>query len=146
MSVEPSPSQKKESLIDKRLFYFLFHDLGYDVSEPPELLTSSYHWYSAYLTMKFIQSWELVSKVVVNIAGPPTVSLNSHDSAILTRILLVIFEVFEVPNFAIVDIVDRLYNEGLAKYTDENRSDANQFVFAVVGWLSKLSFSKTQAV
>lgn len=43
-------------------------------------------------------------------------------------------------DLALSDIVGELYNEQLLRYTDPDRSNANQLVLASVGWISGLLF------
>ena len=40
-------------------------------------------------------------------------------------------------NFALTDIVDKLYNDNVLRETDDHRSLANQLVLASIGWISE---------
>jgi hypothetical protein len=122
------------NLINDQLFTCLYGDV--DSFQPSELLLDPYYWYCRYLTEKLLGSWDQVYRIVIGVSKQAATS-SSSNGAILTTLLCAIIGEFKRQNLALPEIVDELYNRHLLRYTDQERTDANQLVFTIIGWLSK---------
>lgn len=103
--------------------------------EPPaeRQIQTACSWYIEFLEFKIKQSWNpLLLPVVKNIG---TCS-SDEDLSVAFHLLEIIALEFNRVNLALIDILDKLYNDELLKETDDDRSHANQLVFAAFGWMS----------
>lgn len=72
-----------------------------------------------------------------SVETPPS----NKDMSIAFQIFkIVVLQLRNREFLALSNIVDELYNEQLLRYTDPDRSNANQLVLASVGWISGLLF------
>jgi hypothetical protein len=60
-------------------------------------------------------------------------------SAAFAVLTTIVRESSERESLALTNLVDKLYNENELRYTDEERSLANQLAFAAFGWISRLN-------
>jgi hypothetical protein len=68
---------------------------------------------------------------------------SKEDISIAFQIFKIVVVQLKKRDLALSNIVDALYNEGnegLLRYTDPDRSNANQLVLASLGWISGLLF------
>jgi hypothetical protein len=71
---------------------------------------------------------------------------SNEDMSIAFQIFKIVVLQLRHRDLALSDIVDALYNEGnegLLRYTDPDRSNANQLVLASLGWISGLIFAES---
>lgn len=97
-------------------------------------------WYSRYLRSKFHHHWHLLVQALAGLEDNSTVPA-SGDLVVVYEFVLVVVKLLKYrKDLALVDIVDELSNRNLLKtQLDEERAVPNQIVFAVVGWLSKIT-------
>ncbi len=69
----------------------------------------------------------------------------NEDMSIAFQIFKIVVLKLRSRDLALTDIVDELYNRKLLRYTDSDRSNANQLVLASIGWISGLIFVKFSA-
>jgi len=102
-------------------------------------LTMAYKWYIEYLESKIREAWiPLFRRVLLNIRQYSDVP-NGHDIATAFEFFTAVVLAFGRKDLALVEIVDEVYNKGLLKDSedeDDERSAANQLVFAAIGWIS----------
>jgi len=108
--------------------------------EPGDELKEACAWYMNFLEFKIREAWpNLFVPVLRNpVAAAATQSAPSNeDLAIAFQILQTILRELSREGLALINIVDKLYNEHLLRETDDERSHANQLVFASLGWISE---------
>ena len=72
----------------------------------------------------------------------PCVDIPSHrDVSIAFNFFTAVVKTLKKADLALVQIVDKLYNDGILRDTDDERSHAKQLVFAAFGWMSTLSLN-----
>jgi hypothetical protein len=135
LSVAPqsleSPSELIHSVTGKRVH------LGNHPN--PTALTLACTWYLAFLEFKILEAWNtLLAPVLANVNPKPT-SPCKDDICLAFQFLTEVVRVLGRKEVALVDIVDAMYNRGLLHDTDDDRSKANQLVFATLGWISMLN-------
>jgi hypothetical protein len=115
---------------------FLAEILGLELGEKPrEELKGACAWYMNFLEFKVRQAWKplfipVLRGTIGNEEAPPP---NNEDFSLTFEILKTIVEALGRENLALTDILDKLYNENLFKEADDDRSHANQLVFAALG-------------
>lgn len=103
-----------------------------------DLLETACEWYLSFLESRIREAWAyLICPVVVD-TNPFSDQPSSGDMAGTFRFLTAMVSEFRREELALVQIVDTLYNSGILKETDDDRSHANQLVFAAFGWISEL--------
>lgn len=118
-------------------------DAFLDAITGPDLRSSNLplacDWYTSFIKSKIEEAWTpLFKPVLVGIC----VDCEPCEACIgiAFKCLQTIVSVFPQRNLALVDIVDKLYNEGVWKEADEDtaydESNANQLAFAAFGWIS----------
>jgi len=102
-------------------------------------LTLAYKWYIRYLECKIKKAWiPLFRRVLLNVRQYSDVP-NGDDIATAFDFFTAVVLAFGRKDLALVEIVDEVYNKGLLKESedeDDERSAANQLVFAAIGWIS----------
>lgn len=72
-------------------------------------------------------------------ANPLTDEPCSEELSVAFAVLkTIVGESSQRESLALTNLVDALYNENDLRYTDEERSLANQLAFAAFGWISTL--------
>jgi hypothetical protein len=98
-------------------------------------------WHSTYLESKIREAWIPLFRPVLFGVNRRAAAPSEDDISASFRILAAIVREFTRKDLVLVEIVDELYNQRLLEDTDQDRSDANQLVFACVGWISMLQGS-----
>ncbi|KAE8450803.1 hypothetical protein EG329_005716 [Mollisiaceae sp. DMI_Dod_QoI] len=106
-------------------------------AEQPEIHDAC-TWYIESLERKIAESWVTLFRPVLKDTDPVGERPRRQDLASAFEIMTIIVAELERENLALIELVDRLYNEDLLEETDEERSCANQMVFAMFGWISGL--------
>ena len=131
---KPLRSATQSSLIGANLF-----DTLQGPALKSETLVTANEWYSRFLTRKILEAWPLVAEVVLDV--PQTApDLEFGDYGLqnaLTIVLCQVLRTMDRRDLALVEITDELYNCGLLKQTNLERTEALQLAFAMVGWLSR---------
>jgi len=102
-------------------------------------LTSAGGWYTSSLRCRISDAWvSLFSRVLNDIDVSATRPSNQDRDIAFVFLAAVASECRDRENLALTDIVDKMYNDGLLRDTDDARSEAYQLVFACIGWISYL--------
>lgn len=103
---------------------------------PSVVLQHAYVWYVNFLECKIIEAWETLFSHVLrdtgNCAKFPGADALSNAFQMLEMIVIELTR----EHLALTDVVDQLYNKSILRYTDPERSHANQLLFASIGWIS----------
>jgi hypothetical protein len=100
--------------------------------------TSARGWYTSFLRQRISEAWiSLISPVLDGVDVLATRPSKQDLEIAFSFLAAVALECRDRENLALTDIVDKMYNEGLLKDTDDARSEAYQLVFACIGWISK---------
>jgi hypothetical protein len=102
-------------------------------------LTLSYNWYAAFLVFKVKEAWSTLLSPVLAKVNTAVTKPCDHDISIAFSFLTAIVLQLDRKELALVEIVDEMYNQELLRFTDDDRSRANQLVFAALGWISMMS-------
>jgi hypothetical protein len=94
-------------------------------------------WYIGFLKSKITKAWGTLFSPVLRDADNPFVNLLCDQAPPIAFIILetIVLELRR-ENLALTDVVDKLYNNKMLKETDDDRSHANQLVFACLAWMS----------
>lgn len=123
---------------------FVAEFLGGPITADSEVIKAVSNWYTSYLESKIRESWgSLFCPVLENIDSATDI-LDEQDVSPAFQFLIAILPVLKKPAFALTDVVDEAYNRGLLRYTDEERSHANQLVFSAFGWIGRKSTISVQ--
>ena len=128
-----------QSLLDAQNS-FLAEILGLELGEKPrEELKDACAWYMNFLEFKIRQAWKplfipVLRGTIDNEEAPPP---NNEDISLTFEILKTIVGALGRKNLALTDIVDEIYNKNPFTEADNDRSHANQLVFAALGWISE---------
>ncbi|KAH8784320.1 hypothetical protein BGZ57DRAFT_925319 [Hyaloscypha finlandica] len=129
-----------QSLLDAQNS-FLAEILGLELGEKPrEELKDACAWYMNFLEFKIRQAWKplfipVLRGTIDNEEAPPP---NNEDISLTFEILKTIVGALGRKDLALTDIVDEIYNKNPFTEADNDRSHANQLVFAALGWISSL--------
>jgi hypothetical protein len=104
--------------------------------EVPEELQDYCAWYINFLQFKVTEAWGTLFIPVLKVSVATTPS--NEEFSIAFHIFRIIVLQLRRKNLALSDIVDTLYNDKLVRFTDVERSNANQLVLASLGWISEL--------
>ena len=103
---------------------------------PSVELQRAYEWYINFLECKIIEAWETLFSQVLrdtgNCAKYPGADALSNAFQMLEMVVIELAR----EHLALTDVVDQLYNKSILRYTDSERSHANQLLFASIGWIS----------
>jgi hypothetical protein len=95
-------------------------------------------WYVTFLDCKCKTFWHLIQPVVVGVKER-TPAPDAEDLDKVDHVLMTIARVLsKKKEFALVDIVDDLMNDGLIRDTTDDRVPSLQLLFTFMGWLSTL--------
>lgn len=109
----------------------------------PEIVTDACRWYLGFLENKIREAWvSLIRDLLANIDPLPDFP-SPQDVSIAFNFLAAVVKYFKKADLALVQIVDKLYNNGILRYTDADQSRANQLVFTAFGWISTLDLRKS---
>jgi hypothetical protein len=105
---------------------------------PPDELQHAYEWYMDFLECKILEAWKpFFSRVLRDIDPFPDLPSANALSIAFEMLEITVIDL-ERENLALIDVVDKLYNNKTLIETDYERSHANQLLFAVIGWISML--------
>lgn len=137
-SRNPSAAPQKQEAQTALIFAVTGKRLHLGEHQHPTALTLSCHWYLAFLEFKILEAWNtLLAPVLANVNLKPTSPCDDDISAAFQFLTAVVSELSR-KDIALVNIVDAMYNRCLLHETDDDRSKANQLVFAALGWISTL--------
>jgi hypothetical protein len=97
-------------------------------------LQDSCAWYIDFLQVKVREAWGTLFVPVLK--GSVATTPSNEEFSIAFHIFRIIVLQLGRKNLALSDIVDKLYNDKLLRFTDVERSNANQLVLASLGWIS----------
>jgi hypothetical protein len=101
-------------------------------------LKSACGWYTSFLECKILEAWDSLFRPLLVTIDASAAEPSSRDIEFAFQFLTAVaLECRHRRNLALTDIVDKLYNDGLLRDTDDDRSEAYQLVFASIGWISK---------
>jgi hypothetical protein len=93
-------------------------------------------WYTSFLESKIRESWvPLFQPVLIN-AYLASNTPNNKDLSRAFEMLTTMLAVLEKDDFALIQVVDELYNREILKEADPDSSRASQLIFAALGWIS----------
>jgi hypothetical protein len=97
-------------------------------------------WYIAFLNCKIEEAWETLFRLVLAGTVGQTASYPCEYNITIAFHFLkeVASELIKRKELALVSIVDEMYNKDILRDVegDDDRSTANQLVFAALGWIS----------
>jgi hypothetical protein len=109
----------------------------------PPALNLACTWFLAFLEFKIIEAWNtLLAPVLANV-NPKVTSPSRDDICFAFQFLEAVVSQLDRKEVALVEVVDAMYNRGLLHDTDDDRSKADQLVFAALGWISKLNSQRS---
>jgi len=101
-----------------------------------EILRGACRWYTSFLEGKIRTAWSPLFMILLAGNDPNVILPSDDDIDLAFKLFETIIKVLrEKKEASLVDIVDTLYNEGLLRYTDDERSAAKQLVFIALGWI-----------
>lgn len=134
-----APQPPPETTLSESQTQFLSSILGEALNvESP--LQEACAWYIIFLEFKIKEAWIALFREVLIAANPLTDEPSSQELSVAFAVLkTIVRESSERESLALTNLVDALYNENDLRYTDEERSLANQLAFAAFGWISMLN-------
>lgn len=97
-------------------------------------------WYIGFLEFKIREAWTTLFRAVLIYADPSTNEPSDPELSVAFDVLKsIVKESSERESLVLINLVDSLYNEKKLRYTDRERSLANQLAFAAFGWISMLN-------
>ena len=107
-----------------------------------DFLRGACRWYTSFLEGNMRKAWDPLFMILLGGNNPNTIDPSDGDIDAAFKLLEMIIKVLrEKTEASLSDIVDALYNEGLLRYTDDERSAAKQLVFIALGWICMSSIS-----
>ena len=103
---------------------------------PSVELQHAYEWYVNFLEFKIVEAWETLFSQVLRDAGNCTKPPGADALSSAFHMLEIVVNELTRERLALTDVAGRLYNEQILRYTDPERSHANQLLFASIGWIS----------
>jgi hypothetical protein len=103
---------------------------------PSVELQRAYEWYINFLECKIIEAWENLFSQVLRDAGNCTKFPGADALSSAFQMLEIVVNELTRERLALANVADQLYNEQILRYTDSERSHANQLLFASISWIS----------
>ncbi|KAG4437821.1 hypothetical protein IFR05_006708 [Cadophora sp. M221] len=136
LPTKPSSQPEAPSSFSAAQETFIFAVMGvHDQLAVPRIAWS---WYIDFLLARIHEAWVPLFRQVLR-----GIDLHSYypcesEIALAMRFLTSVVVELRKNDLALVDVVEGLYNQGILDDTDGERSNANQLVFAAIGWLTLL--------
>lgn len=118
---------------------FIFAMTQVSEENQSDFLREACRWYTSFLERNIRVAWDPLFRILLDGNNPNVVLPSDSDIDIAFKLLETIIKVLrEKKEVSLIDIVDELYNEGLLRYTDDERAAATQLVFIALGWICML--------
>jgi hypothetical protein len=99
-------------------------------------LALSCNWYIAFLEFKINEAWKTLLRPILTKINAAATTPGDDEISIVFDFLKAVVEELNQKELALVNIVDKMHNKELLLDAGDERSKANQLVFATLGWIS----------
>ena len=93
-------------------------------------------WYIAFLVFKINEAWNTLLRPILTRIKTETTTPGDDEISTTFDFLKAVVEELHRKELALVNIVDEMHNREILLDAGDERSKANQLVFAALGWIS----------